>query len=161
MFGGINLNIFLPNHNCLSFISCICLLQKKLIIYYCWQYSLHCHIRPMRTAAFLRAHLHHLLPTAQVETDCQGTTNHSFSAWTELPSSFPSALALLFGNAFHVLIESSRPLPAGELPLLSVLVVKEKEVRNDKFYTLYRIMCVYNTLKTHFWGLQVTKNLFR
>lgn len=43
MFAGINLNIFLPN--CLSFISCICLLQKKnWILYYCWQYSLHCHI---------------------------------------------------------------------------------------------------------------------
>lgn len=28
MFAGINLKISLPNHNCLSFISCIRLLQK-------------------------------------------------------------------------------------------------------------------------------------
>lgn len=60
--------------------------------------------------------------------------NCSFSAWTELPSFFPSALALLFGNAFHVLIESALPLPVGELPLLSELTVKGKEVRNNLLF---------------------------
>lgn len=60
--------------------------------------------------------------------------NYSFSACTELPSSSPSALALLFGNAFHVLIESALPLPVGELPLLSELMVKEKEVKNNLLF---------------------------
>lgn len=57
--------------------------------------------------------------------------NYSFSAYSELPFSFPSALALLFGNASHALIESALPLPVGEPPLLSELMVKEKELRNN------------------------------
>ena len=82
--------------------------------------------KQMRTAAFLKAHLYLQLRWKQTAKAKQITVSLCVLS---LPSSFPSALALLFGNAFHVLIESALPLPVGELPLLSEFMVKE--VRNN------------------------------
>jgi len=91
--------------------------------------------------------------------------NYSFSACTELPSSSPSALALPFGNAFHVLIESALPLPVGELPLLSELMAKEKEVRNnllrkDRFTPVSASLCILATSCKDTFGVYKSPTIF-